>query len=100
MVTNYPYRIRSAEASINVQPRGSGVIGRLLDRLHQMFCSLRGHDNYLQFEQSRLSLRCASCGHESPGWALTAAPPTVRIRGDARRHALIRPQLVGMRRIA
>ena len=100
MVTNYPHRIALTANLIDVHPADGGVGAKVLDRMHQMFCALRGHDNYLQFEQNRLSLKCASCGHESPGWALTEARPTVRLRGDARRHALIRPQLVGMRRIA
>ena len=41
-----------------------------------------------------MSLRCVSCGHESPGWALNEVPPTVTVRGDARRLAIARPQLV------
>jgi hypothetical protein len=45
-------------------------------------------------------LRCVSCGHESPGWDLNEAPPNVTVRGDSRRHALVRPHLVSARRIA
>jgi hypothetical protein len=65
-----------------------------------VFCGLHGHDNLLQFQQDRMYLKCVSCGHESPGWELTETPPTVSVRGDARRHTLVRPQLVGARRIA
>jgi hypothetical protein len=70
------------------------------EQLRQMFCGLRGHDTLLHFEDERMSLRCVSCGHETPGWELNEAPPTVTVRGDARRHALARPQLVSERKIA
>lgn len=82
---------------IHVEP---GVIARLLDRVRQAFCGLHGHDTLLQFEQERMFLRCVSCGHETRGWELTEAPPTVTVRGDARRHAITRPKLVSARRIA
>jgi hypothetical protein len=72
----------------------------MVDRVRQLFCGLNGHDNLLQFEQDRIFLKCASCGHESPGWELTETPPPVRLHGDARRHALLRPELVGVRRVA
>jgi hypothetical protein len=75
-------------------------LGGVIDRVRQMFCGLHGHDSMLQFEQDRMFLRCVSCGHETPGWSLDEAPPTVTVRGDARRHAIIRPHLVGARRIA
>jgi hypothetical protein len=75
--------------------------GHMLDWVRQTVCGLHGHDNLLQFERERMFLRCASCGHETPGWELTEARPTVTLRGDARRHALnVRPRLVGARRIA
>jgi hypothetical protein len=73
---------------------------RVMDRIRQAFCGLHGHDTMLQFEQERMFLRCVSCGHESAGWELNEVPPTVTVRGDARRHAVARPQLVSARRIA
>jgi hypothetical protein len=97
MVTNYPIShegLTSAATATNTD--GLGV----LDRVRQVFCGLHGHDTLLHFEQDRMSLRCVSCGHETPGWELNEAPPTVTIRGDARRHAP-RPHLVSDdRRIA
>lgn len=39
--------------------------------LHRFSCGLGGHDMLLQFEPGRLSLRCANCGQETPGWAIT-----------------------------
>jgi hypothetical protein len=71
-----------------------------METLRQLICGLGGHDTLLNFEDERLSLRCVSCGHETPGWELNEVPPTVTVRGDARRHALQRPQLISSRRIA
>lgn len=45
------------------------------------WCSFRGHDQFLKFAVDRLCLRCASCGHESPGWHLpTRLPVPLRPR--------------------
>jgi hypothetical protein len=75
--------------------------GHVLDWVRQTVCGLHGHDNLLQFEHDRMFLRCASCGHETPGWELNEAPPTVKLVGDARRHMLtVRPRLISERRIA
>jgi hypothetical protein len=54
----------------------------------------------LHFEDERMSLQCVSCGHETPGWELNEARPTVTVRGDARRHVISRPQLISTRRVA
>jgi hypothetical protein len=62
--------------------------------MHQIVCGFHGHDNLPQYERNRIFLKCVSCGHETPGWELTEAPPTVVFHGDARRHALGRPQLI------
>jgi hypothetical protein len=100
MVTNYPHPVASDEgvrtAGDETHVDGSGVI----ERVRQMFCGLHGHDNLLQFEQERMFLKCVSCGRETPGWSLNEVPPTVTARGDSRRHALVRPQLISVRRIA
>lgn len=38
-------------------------------RVREMLCALRGHDLMLHFENGRrVCLRCATCGHETPGW--------------------------------
>jgi hypothetical protein len=77
------------------------LVARSWARLRQFYCGLHGHDHLLQFAAERMFLQCVSCGHESPGWELTEAPPKRVLRGDARRHALNRPHLVGAeRRIA
>jgi hypothetical protein len=78
----------------------TGGFARMMESLRQTFCGLSGHDTLLHFEDERMSLRCVSCGHETPGWELNEAPPTVTVRGDARRHVIARPQLVSERKIA
>ena len=103
MVTNYPHSFASHDdpvAATAEDGKMDGFGGRVVDRLRQMFCGLHGHDTLLQFEQDRMFLRCVSCGHQTPGWELNEAPPTVTRRGDPRRHALARPQLISARRIA
>jgi hypothetical protein len=73
----------------------------VFDRVHQTYCGLHGHDSLLQFEESRLYLKCFSCGHETPGWELTETAPTSSVHTDRQpQHSLMRPQLVGARRIA
>ena len=72
----------------------------VMDRVRQMLCGLHGHDSLLQFEQDRMFLRCVSCGHETPGWELNEAPPTVAVRTEARTKPMLRPQLIGARRVA
>jgi hypothetical protein len=74
--------------------------GNVLDWVRQTVCGLHGHDNLLQFEQERMFLRCASCGHETPGWELNEVPRPVKFQGNASRPVSVRPQLVGARRIA
>ena len=100
MVTNYPNRMESHDADeTDAQRADEGLGTAVVARVRQMFCGMHGHDNLLQFERDRMFLRCVSCGHESPGWALTETPPTVTEVGDASRHA-VRPAIVGIRRIA
>src|SRR5689334_15939117 len=97
MVTNYAHQIAAHEELTGSSDRRrayGGVGTRIRGRVRQLLCGLHGHDMLLQFGQDRLFLKCVSCGHESPGWELTEAPPRVIARGDARRHRLARPQLV------
>ena len=101
MVTNYPHPMTAHEGlRTTASSAPNGGFARVMELLRQTFCGLHGHDTLLHFEHERMSLRCVSCGHETPGWELNEAPPTVTVRGDARRHALARPQLVSARRIA
>jgi|SRR5262245_11208969 len=102
MVTSYPSRLAShrAEGEGEMHRADTGVGTVVAGKVRQMFCGMHGHDNLMQFERDRMFLRCVSCGHESPGWELTETPPTVTEIGDATRHAIVRPPLVGIRRIA
>jgi len=77
-----------------------GMGSRAMRWMREMYCGLHGHDNLVQFEKDRMFLQCASCGHETPGWALSeVAHPVVRARTEVRR-AVMRPRLVSARRIA
>ena len=68
------------------------------DSVRRFFCGLHGHDALLHFEDGRISLLCATCGHESPGWEMG--------RRSARSERATAPQpmvhlpLVGERRMA
>jgi hypothetical protein len=42
----------------------------LFERLRRLPCVFRGHNSVLHFESDRLSLRCFSCGYQTPGWSL------------------------------
>jgi hypothetical protein len=100
MVTNYPHPMAQEGLRTTARTASGGRFAWAAEQLRQMFCGLRGHDTLLHFEDERMSLRCVSCGHETPGWELNEAPPTVTVRGDARRHVLARPQLISERKIA
>lgn len=74
----------------------TGLITRTLEQTRQLFCGLHGHDALLHFEQGRMSLRCASCGYETPGWDLNTAEPEVA----EPKPRMVRLPLVGERRVA
>jgi hypothetical protein len=77
--------------------------GHMLDWIRQTVCGMHGHDTLLQFEQERMFLKCVSCGHETPGWELNEAPPTVSLGREhvERRHVAAMPQpLISERRVA
>ena len=102
MVTNYPGAMTAHEGlrSTASHTRTGGFGRRVLVGLRQMFCGFSGHDNLMHFEEERMSLRCVSCGHETPGWELNGVRPTITARAVAHRQAVARPQLVSARRIA
>lgn len=51
---------------------------RMLCRVRQGICALQGHNLLLHFETDRLSLRCATCGWDTPGWIVAAGLPATR----------------------
>jgi hypothetical protein len=91
MVTGYPQVLVAPHAATDAHdariPR-VGFVTRIVRRLGQMICALSGHDYVRHYEQNRASLCCASCGHVSPGWELTAPLPQLRYSGDPERHVL------------
>ncbi len=46
---------------------------RISKRVGQIRCGMTGHDVLLRYQPTRLSLQCATCGYESPGWELGPA---------------------------
>lgn len=118
MVTGYPQVLvgpQSGTQIIGARQAARGVFARAFRRLGQMLCGLSGHDLVRHYEQNRVALICASCGHVSPGWELTAPLPHQRYAGDPGRHQLhvephpvqsraslasSKPQLVAKRRVA
>ena len=67
------------------------------DQVRQFFCGLHGHDALLHFEDNRISLLCASCGHESPEWEFgRRAARSERVVSQP----IVRLPLVGQRRVA
>ena len=74
-----------------------GFLARVGGQVRQFFCALHGHDSLLHFEQGRMSLLCSSCGYETPGWDVKAAPPR---REGAPSPRLVSLPLVRQRRVA
>jgi hypothetical protein len=60
-------------------PEPDNVLSRAAVQLRQFMCGLHGHDTLKHFERGRMSLLCASCGYETPGWDVRTA--TVRREG-------------------
>lgn len=97
MVTNYPQQL--AVAAESTQEQSASVVTRAMGSLGRVFCALRGHDSVLHFERNRVSMRCTSCGHDTPGWEISGRGPRRRYEGDARRH-LLTPQRLVLRKTA
>ena len=75
------------------------ILGGVGESVRQFICGLHGHDSLLHFEEGRMSLLCSSCGHETPGWAVKAAP-TRREMAQTTTRRVVRMPLVGERRVA
>lgn len=56
--------------------------------LRQGLCGMNGHERYLSVQGSRVTLRCVSCQHESPGWDSGARAYQRTYAGDPVRHRL------------
>jgi hypothetical protein len=72
--------------------------------VRQLVCGLQGHENLLEFGRGRLSLKCISCGHETPGWDLRknsiAAPASTSPTIEPARWKRLLPHFAGARRLA
>jgi hypothetical protein len=59
----------------------------MLTGLARLICGLHGHFELLHFAPGRLTLRCARCGHETPGWQIDSrtnhSQRVYERRGDA-----------------
>jgi hypothetical protein len=102
MVSNFP---RLWETPPEIPPvagtsQAEGLGERMLDRIREAFCGLHGHDSMLQFQQDRMFLKCASCGHESPGWSLNETPPPAVADTENHPQPQIGPRLIRERKIA
>ena len=82
MAANCPPQMASIEDGEKSEPGevgGSADISTVvLERLGQIVCAMHGHDNLIQFAHHRMFLKCASCGHETPGWTLPNRRPVAR----------------------
>jgi hypothetical protein len=86
MVTIFENTVERPVATTIDAVQSRGLWARAVGQVQAAVCGLHGHDPMLQFHQGRMFLRCASCGHQSPGWDTGARRPRVRFTGDAARH--------------
>ena len=75
-----------------------GLLSKTALQLRQFVCGLHGHDLLMHFEQGRISLLCASCGHETPGWEIKETTATVERSQSPPR--IVRMPLAHERRVA
>ncbi|MFB3853422.1 MAG: hypothetical protein ACE148_06310 [Vicinamibacterales bacterium] len=92
MVTSHSPRTVSlgVEATKAEEETGDedSLIQRALLGVQRVLCGLHGHDELLHFQDKRIFLRCATCGHETPGWAIDLPHPQIRFHGEPHRHLL------------
>ncbi len=101
MVTNYPEQVVAQSVSASaVDIPSDGIFSRLWKRTQYLLCGLHGHDPMLHYDESRIYLRCASCGHETPGWELEQSRPRVRFNGKVEHAFAVRSSTFEERRIA
>jgi hypothetical protein len=88
MVTNYPQQLTATD-SLAPDTAERTAIARAVTRLNQTLCGLTGHDALRQVSGTRVTMRCMSCGHETPGWEVSGRGPRRRYDGDAQRHQIV-----------
>lgn len=99
MVTNYLQEVAAPPMTATACETADTMLARAITAVQHAFCSLRGHDNLLHFDQNRMFLRCTSCGHETPGWEIEENRPRLRFHGDPERQ-ILHARFVGTRKIA
>ena len=56
-------------SAADIDHRSADWSGRAHSWVEETLCALHGHDLMLHVERGhRICLRCATCGHETPGW--------------------------------
>jgi hypothetical protein len=90
--------ITEAQHLTMTSPQGTtAFLRRMVGHVRQFICGLHGHDALLRFGQGRLSLQCASCGYETPGWDVRGTPARTITSPKAR---VVQMPLVRQRRVA
>jgi hypothetical protein len=84
---NHPFASRTFAGSEH-DAQQPGLLERFLRTLQIAICGLHGHDSVLQYEGTRMFLRCTSCGSETPGWDLAPGPDLNRGQAAGVRPAL------------
>jgi hypothetical protein len=72
----------------------------VLKLIQGVVCGLHGHDSVLQYERTRMFLRCTSCGHETPGWEVTPGTLVMKRRTEPRPARAVARELEIVRKIA
>jgi hypothetical protein len=80
--------------------RDSSTLEWVLKRIQGVMCGLQGHDSVLQYERTRMFLRCTSCGHETPGWEVTPGTLVMNRRAESRPARAVARELGIVRKIA
>ena len=74
-----------------------GLLSKTALQVRQLVCGLHGHDLLMHFEQGRISLLCASCGHQTPGWEIETTATVQKSQSSPR---TVRMPLLHERRVA
>jgi hypothetical protein len=61
--------------------RGVATLRQVAALSRRLLCGLSGHEMVRYFEPDRLSLRCVSCGAQTPGWTIDVNPAFRRRTG-------------------
>jgi hypothetical protein len=54
------------------------AVGAVRALVRETACAIGGHDYLLHAAGNRICLRCADCGHETPGWRIDTTARSAR----------------------